>query len=116
MFKGLVDNFLAGDTDLEKAIQNYVTSQAILQTVGNPSGGLSTGGLGEPKFHVDKTEYTGQWGRPQADGPPLRAIAMIGYAKHLIVYSPWNRLGNCTANRYNRRMADKIWSTRLCGR
>lgn len=60
-------------------------SQAKLQGVSNPSGGLSDGrGLGEAKFMVDLTQFTGEWGRPQRDGPALRAIALMRYAKWLI--------------------------------
>lgn len=29
--------------------------------------------LGEPKFHVDGSLFTGPWGRPQNDGPALRS-------------------------------------------
>lgn len=85
--KCLIDTFIAsGDPGLESEIQNFVSSQAHLQTVSNPSGDLSNGeGLGEPKFHVDMTEFTGSWGRPQRDGPALRATAMITYANWLIV-------------------------------
>ena len=50
----------------------------------NPSGGLTTGGLGEPKFNVDGTAFTGQWGRPQRDGPALRASALMAYARWLV--------------------------------
>ena len=67
----LVDTFIAGDTALQSHIQDYIGAQAVLQTVCNPSGCLSTGGLGEPKFNVDETEFTGAWGRPQRDGPGL---------------------------------------------
>jgi glucoamylase len=31
-------------------------------------------GLGEPKFYVDGRPYSDPWGRPQNDGPALRAI------------------------------------------
>ncbi|PIA93580.1 Glucoamylase [Cercospora beticola] len=82
--KCLVDQFLAGQTNLEGTIQDYINSQVSLQTVNNPSGGLCSGGLGEPKFEVDGTQFTGDWGRPQRDGPALRATAMIAYARHLI--------------------------------
>lgn len=79
---------MTGDEGLQPEIQNYITSQTHLQTVSNPSGDLSNGeGLGEPKFNVDMTAFTGAWGRPQRDGPPLRATAMITYANWLIVYS-----------------------------
>ncbi|KAF9636332.1 Glycoside hydrolase family 15 [Lasiodiplodia theobromae] len=84
VFKALVDRFVNGDYDLQDEIEEYIISQAKLQGVNNPSGGLSTGGLGEPKFYVDLTQFTGAWGRPQRDGPPLRATAMISYARWLV--------------------------------
>ncbi|KAL1649569.1 glycoside hydrolase 15 protein [Diplodia intermedia] len=84
VFKALVDQFIAGDSSLQDEIQEYIVAQARLQGIENPSGGLSTGGLGEPKFNVDLTQFTDAWGRPQRDGPPLRATAMIAYARWLI--------------------------------
>lgn len=88
VFKHLTDSFIGGEHDLQNYIHDFISSQAQLQTVSNPSGDLSTGGLGEPKFNVDKSAFTGNWGRPQADGPPLRAVAMMTYAKWLIVSCP----------------------------
>ena len=38
-------------------------------------------GLGEPKFNVDGTPYGLAWGRPQNDGPALRALALIKFAR-----------------------------------
>lgn len=83
-FKALVDRFIAGDRSLKDEIDGYVSAQAYLQTVTNPSGKMNTGGLGEPKFNVDMTAFTGSWGRPQRDGPALRATALIAYAQWLI--------------------------------
>ncbi|KAJ5546967.1 hypothetical protein N7494_004552 [Penicillium frequentans] len=83
--KVLVDRFIAGDSSLESTIQQYISAQAKLQTISNPSGDLSDGsGLGEPKFNVDITAFTGDWGRPQRDGPALRATALIAYGNYLI--------------------------------
>ncbi|KAK6433137.1 glycoside hydrolase 15 protein [Oleoguttula sp. CCFEE 5521] len=71
-FKTLVDNFLTYKTaGLETKIQQYIGAQAALQGVNNPSGGLCTGGLGEAKFNVDLTAFTG-------------ATAPIAYARYLI--------------------------------
>ena len=39
---------------------------------------------GEPKFNVDGSAFNGPWGRPQNDGPALRAIALIHLATILI--------------------------------
>lgn len=81
----LVDRFIAGDSSLESVIQQYIAAQAKLQAVSNPSGSLSDGsGLAEPKFNVDETAFTGAWGRPQRDGPALRATTLIAYGNQLI--------------------------------
>jgi glucoamylase len=83
---GLVDAFAHNySASLQTTIHNFVISQAKLQGVNNPSGGLANGaGLAEPKFNVDLSQFTGEWGRPQRDGPPLRAIALTRYAKWLV--------------------------------
>ncbi|CAI7588878.1 unnamed protein product [Penicillium pancosmium] len=97
VMKTLVDLFKNGDTDLLTVIEEYISAQAYIQTVSNPSGGLSSGGLGEPKFNVDKTAYTGSWGRPQRDGPALRATAMVAFGQWLI------------ANGYTSTATDIVW-------
>ena len=81
----LVDEFLGGNTALESHIRDYIGASAVIQGLSNPSGSLSDGtGLGEPKFNVDETAFTGSWGRPQRDGPALRATTLVAYAKYLI--------------------------------
>lgn len=84
-FKVLVDAFIAGNSALQSQIEKYIYAQAQLQAVSNPSGSLANGaGLGEPKFEVDGTAFTGAWGRPQRDGPALRATALIAYSRWLL--------------------------------
>ncbi|KAK3896798.1 Six-hairpin glycosidase-like protein [Staphylotrichum tortipilum] len=84
--KTLIDEFLLGNKALQPYIEDYVHSQAVLQTVSNPSGTLlpSGSGLGEPKFTANGTRFNGNWGRPQRDGPSLRAVALIQYSNYLI--------------------------------
>ncbi|KAI0132383.1 1, 4-alpha-D-glucan glucohydrolase [Xylariales sp. AK1849] len=84
--KMIIDEFLLGETSLQQYIDDYLHAQAVLQTVSNPSGTfLPWGkGLGEPKYNVDGTRYNGNWGRPQRDGPALRAIALSTYSKWLV--------------------------------
>jgi glucoamylase len=41
-------------------------------------------GLGEPKYYVDGRAYLEPWGRPQNDGPALRAITLIKLANTLL--------------------------------
>lgn len=64
MLKEIIDTFRTGyNTTLQTEIQNYFGAQAHLQGVSNPSGSLSDGtGLGEPKFNVDLSAFTGSWG------------------------------------------------------
>ncbi|KAH8200048.1 hypothetical protein TruAng_005770 [Truncatella angustata] len=83
--KTIIDEFIfTGETTLQTVINSYVEAQAVLQTIDNPSGGLSDGsGLAEPKFYSNETAFTDAWGRPQRDGPALRAIALIAYSNWL---------------------------------
>ncbi|KAH7885421.1 glycoside hydrolase family 15 protein [Phlebopus sp. FC_14] len=85
VFKELIDQYTAGqDSSLRTLVDEFVTAEANIQQVTNPSGTVSTGGLGEPKFNIDETAFTGSWGRPQRDGPALRSTAIITYANWLI--------------------------------
>ncbi|KAI4663348.1 uncharacterized protein J4E78_003760 [Alternaria triticimaculans] len=70
--------------EISDHIADYVLSQEELQTVRNPSGGIRSGGLGEPKFNVNGTAFNSAWNRPQQDGPALRAITLIIYAEKLL--------------------------------
>ncbi|KAF8590894.1 carbohydrate-binding module family 20 protein [Ramaria rubella] len=84
VFKALIDQYVSGqDTSLLGQIDNFITAEANLQQVSNPSGTITTGGLGEPKFNIDGSAFTGPWGRSR-DGPALRATAMITFANHLL--------------------------------
>jgi glucoamylase len=60
-------------------IWDYIQFSKTNQLTANPSGGP-----GEPKFNVDGSAFVGPWGRPQNDGPALRAITLIQFAKALI--------------------------------
>lgn len=41
-------------------------------------------GLGEPKFNADGSAFNEPWGRPQNDGPALRALTLSRYAQVLL--------------------------------
>ncbi|KAK0626084.1 glucan 1, 4-alpha-glucosidase [Immersiella caudata] len=99
VFKNVAESFAHSyNSTFQRHLNNFLASQAKLQTVANPVGDLSNGaGLGEAKFYVDLTKFTGEWGRPQRDGPPLRAIALMTYAKWLV------------ANGYTATARDVIW-------
>ncbi|KAI9927283.1 hypothetical protein MW887_003670 [Aspergillus wentii] len=84
VMKTVIDLFINGDSSVLSTIEQYIDSQAVIQGISNPSGDLSSGGLGEPKFNADETAFTGSWGRPQRDGPALRATALISFGEWLI--------------------------------
>jgi len=50
----------------------YAFEKVAQQQISNP--GEET--LGQPKFNIDGTVWEGQWGRPQNDGPAIRALAI----------------------------------------
>ncbi|KDQ19153.1 carbohydrate-binding module family 20 protein [Botryobasidium botryosum FD-172 SS1] len=84
VFKLLVDTYTSGgDQSLNALTKTWIESQGRIQQLTNPSGSLSTGGLGEPKFQLNETAFEGPWGRPQRDGPALRSTAMISFANYL---------------------------------
>jgi glucoamylase len=85
VFKVIADQFSRGEDDsLRGQIDNFFAAESALQQVSNPSGAVNTGGLGEPKFNIDGSAFTGSWGRPQRDGPALRSTALITYAYWLL--------------------------------
>lgn len=82
----IVDELIFGNASLQKTIEDYTAAQADLQTVDNPSGTLWPAGLGlgEMKFFTNKTRFNEDWGRPQRDGPALRATVFIKLCQVLI--------------------------------
>ncbi|KAI9679348.1 MAG: Glucoamylase, intracellular sporulation-specific [Caeruleum heppii] len=77
--------FRSTSDDLSKPpvlLADYASLQRQLQHNTNPSGSFTDlASLGEPKFLVSGDPFTGSWGRPQRDGPALRAITLMGYLR-----------------------------------
>jgi len=85
VFKLLIEDFVSGDDpSLRRLIDAYISVEAFIQQTTNPSGPAGKSGLGEPKFNIDGSAFTAPWGRPQRDGPALRASAMMQYAEWLL--------------------------------
>ncbi|SJX64326.1 related to Glucoamylase precursor [Sporisorium reilianum f. sp. reilianum] len=63
--------------------RTLVTSYANAEKVHQQNAASSSAGQGEPKFNVDGSLFTGPWGRPQNDGPALRASALMAFAKRI---------------------------------
>ena len=70
----------ARKNEYEETLTNFIRFSAMNQTTANRSDKLSSGRLGEPKFLVNGADFAGDWGRPQNDGPALRAITLIRLA------------------------------------
>jgi glucoamylase len=82
--RSLVDYYeFSKDQKVKKMIFIWVAAEAYRQNLPTYSG------LGEPKYNIDGSGFTGPWGRPQNDGPALRAIAMIKFAR--IMFSEGNQ-------------------------
>lgn len=66
---------------VRKRLQQYIEWTKLLQNAeANPGFDI----FGEPKFYVSGKVYSGLWGRPQNDGPALRALALTRFALKLI--------------------------------
>ncbi len=67
-------------------LRPWISFERLLQSLNPPSGDL-----GEPKYMIDGTAFTGPWGRPQNDGPALRAVTGARLAKRLLRETNSNR-------------------------
>ncbi|QMT61303.1 glycoside hydrolase family 15 protein [Legionella sp. PC997] len=61
---------------------NYISWTQKLQHQYDPLPGQDI--LGEPKFYINGSPFDGSWGRPQNDGPALRASVLIRFAQQLL--------------------------------
>ncbi|KAA1097779.1 Glucoamylase, intracellular sporulation-specific [Puccinia graminis f. sp. tritici] len=64
------------DPKLLALIKQTISATQVIQR----SSSGATAGLGEPKYFVNGSAFTGPWGRPQRDGPALRASVYIKFA------------------------------------
>ena len=67
--------------ELKKLLINYVNFEREVQKQTSKAGEET---LGQPKYNINATVWEGPWGRPQNDGPALRALAMITIANVFI--------------------------------
>ena len=84
-------------SSLSTILDAYTSLQSSIQHTSNPSGKFDDlSGLGEPKFRVDGKPFTGSWGRPQRDGPALRALTLMHYLREYNASHPslWTSAGS----------------------
>lgn len=78
-YRSLIDFYeLKKDQKIKKMIFTWIAAETYRQNQPTFTG------LGEPKYFIDGSGYTGGWGRPQNDGPALRATAMIKFARLML--------------------------------
>lgn len=75
----VVELYKKSKSDSERAYLSQKMQDYVNFSLANQKSDALTG-LGEPKFYVDGTPYGLPWGRPQNDGPALRAITLIKWA------------------------------------
>ncbi len=93
VFKELIDQYTQYiDITLGQQIDNFVGAEAIIQQIPNPSGNVSTGGLGEPKFNVNETEFTGSWCRPQRGERLFPMFRVLIRAQVMSFTRRWSRI------------------------
>jgi glucoamylase len=77
--------FISRNNWFEPMLWDYIEFNLRIQTVSTRSASSSDPvGIGEPKYNVDASAFNGEWGRPQNDGPALRASAGLRFAKAFI--------------------------------
>lgn len=78
-YRAMVDYYeITRNPQIKKMIFTWIDSETYRQNQPTFTG------LGEPKYFIDGSGYTGGWGRPQNDGPALRAVAMIKFARLML--------------------------------
>lgn len=71
-------------SQVSNLIELYILNNYKLQRTPNRLGDFANlAGLAEPKFNVDLTAFNEPWGRPQRDGPGLRAMTIIQFIDYL---------------------------------
>ncbi|MBW0525277.1 hypothetical protein O181_064992 [Austropuccinia psidii MF-1] len=91
------------DSNLLQIIKNSISSTQLIQK----NSLHAPGNLGEPKYYVNGSAFNGPWGRPQRDGPALRATVYMNFAKAYL------KSGGQEAQNYvNQILYDGIWQSR----
>ena len=70
----------ATEANAKQAYEDQLFAYAAARAVEQNDPNLQTG-LGEPKFYLNNTIFSGPWGRPQNDGPATAAITLIEFAE-----------------------------------
>ncbi len=94
--------YLTDAGGIRNSIQSWMTSHMSLN-IGFQAIPNLMAGLGEPKFNFDGSAFQGPWGRPQTDGPALRAISFI-YFLNTVIKENWPNQNEILARLYSPTM------------
>lgn len=90
------------DFHIRAKMRNFIFDyMALNQRIQNDTRALT--GLGEPKFWVDGTPFSGSWGRPQDDGPAMRALNFIA-VYHMVIGENWPEKNQIIPHLYRAEM------------
>lgn len=92
---------------LRQCLVNYVNFVKKIQAQPQLNG---INVLGEPKFNVDGTLWTGEWSRPQPDGAAYQALALIKIAE---IFLAEDRGDYVLGNIYNPNIPNSILKANL---
>ena len=84
------------------SLQSWMTAHLSLNLGFQAIPNLMTGD-GEPKFNVDGSAFQGPWGRPQTDGPALRAISFI-YFLNIVLKENWSNRDQIVSHLYDSKL------------
>ncbi len=79
----LVMQSILGLYEEQKSLESLTTLMQFV-TYSRDNQAKAAHNLGEPRFNVDGTVNTEPWGRPQNDGPALRALVLTRFAQNLL--------------------------------
>lgn len=91
-------------TKQKKLRDFFIDHIAFNKTIHRSS--LNAEGLGEPKFAVDGSVYAFPWGRPQNDGPALRATSLARVLE-IATKENWPQLNEVRAALYEAKLPTK---------
>lgn len=78
----ILDLYIAGSASDKNKLRPYLINYVAFENKAQQQiSRAHENTLGQPKFNLDGTIWEGQWGRPQNDGPAIRAITLIDLAK-----------------------------------
>ncbi len=101
-FMQIQNYYLTNASPSRQGLQSWMLSHLSINLRFQSIPNLQAGD-GEPKFNVDGSAFQGPWGRPQTDGPALRAISFM-YFLNLVTKENWSNRSEIAAMLYDSKL------------